>query len=382
MAMIRMLLWLFGVLGVVLPALADEAPRIDAQVAFPELRFRRPLYLTYPPDGSDRLFVLEQSGRVHWFKNDQAVAGTHVALNIQRQVRRSGEEEGLLGLAFHPDFKTNGQVFLHYTAAQGRRRNILARFVMDEARNQIDPTSQQVILEVAQPWSNHNGGMIAFGPDGYLYIALGDGGAGGDPLDNGQNKATLLGSILRIDVDRHDPGLAYGIPPDNPFVGVPNARGEIWAYGLRNVWRFSFDRQTGELWAGDVGQVKWEEIDLIQKGGNYGWNAWEGNHPFKPAGRAGPFEKPVVEHPRGEARSITGGYVYRGKKIPSIHGAYVYGDFVTGLIWCLRYDGHRVTEHRYIANVPSISSFGEDKNGEIYITSFDGRIYQLVTKSP
>ena len=224
--------------------------------------------------------------------------------------------------------------------------------------------------------------MIAFGPDGYLYVALGDGGDGGDPLNNGQNKATLLGSILRIDVDRRDPNLAYAIPPDNPFVGVPDTRGELWAYGLRNVWRFSFDRQTGELWAGDVGQVKWEEIDLIRKGGNYGWNAWEGNHPFKPAGKVGPFEKPIIEHPRGQARSITGGYVYRGKKNPSLDGAYVYGDFATGLIWYLRYDGHRVTEHRYIAEVPSLSSFGEDQNGEIYIISFDGRIYQLVTKSP
>jgi len=380
--MICIPLCLFCALCVVSPDAGSETPRIEVQVAFPHLRFRRPLYITFPPDGSDRLFVLEQSGRVHGFKNHKAVTDTHVALDIRRQVRRDNEEEGLLGLAFHPDFKSNGQVFLHYTAARGRRRNILARFVMDKTREKIDPASRQIILEVNQPWANHNGGMIAFGPDGYLYVALGDGGAGGDPRGNGQNKATLLGSILRIDVDRRDPGLAYAVPPDNPFVGVPDARGELWAYGLRNVWRFSFDRQTGDLWAGDVGQVKWEEIDLIQKGRNYGWNAWEGNHPFKPAGKDGPFEKPVIEHPRGQARSITGGYVYRGKQHPSLQGAYVYGDFATGLIWCLRYDGRQVTEHRYVAHVPLPSSFGEDQNGEIYITSFDGRIYQLVTASP
>ena len=338
--------------------------------------------MTFPPDGSNRLFVLEQSGRVHGFKNHNAVANTHVALDIQRQVRRNGNEEGLLGLAFHPDFKSNGQVFLHYTAAGGKRRNVLARFVMDKTRGQINPASQQIILEIDQPWANHNGGMIAFGPDGYLYIALGDGGAGGDPQNNGQNKATLLGSILRIDVDRRDRGLAYAIPPDNPFVGVSDARGELWAYGLRNVWRFSFDRQTGDLWAGDVGQVKWEEIDFIKKGGNYGWNTWEGNHPFKPTDKDEPFEKPIIEHSRGQARSITGGYVYRGKQNPSLQGAYIYGDFATGLIWCLRYDGHQITEHRYITHVPSPSSFGEDQNGEIYITSFDGRIYRLVEQSP
>lgn len=377
--MIRILLGLLWLLFVSLPVSADEAPPIEPQVAFPQLRFRRPLYMTYPPDGSDRLFVLEQAGRVLWFKNHKAVADTHVALDIGKQVRRNGNEEGLLGLAFHPDFKSNGQVFLHYTAARGRRRNILARFVMDKTRGKIDPASRQIILEVDQPWANHNGGMITFGPDGYLYIALGDGGAGGDPLNNGQNKATLLGSILRIDVDHRDPGLAYGIPPDNPFVGVPDARGELWAYGLRNVWRFSFDRQTGELWAGDVGQVQWEEIDLIKKGSNYGWNAWEGNHPFKPTGEGGPFEKPVIEHPRAQARSITGGYVYRGKQNPSLQGAYVYGDFATGLVWCLRYDGRQVTEHRYITHVPSPSSFGEVENGEIYITSFDGQVYKFVT---
>ena len=361
-------------------ASAAHGAEIDVRVepAFAALRFHRPIFIAHPPDASDRLFVAEQAGRVRWFENKPAVTKAHTALDIRPRVRREGEEEGLLGLAFHPNFKTNGQIFLHYTAARGRRRNVLSRFILNPHSSTIDPASQQVVLEVAQPWANHNGGMIAFGPDGYLYVSLGDGGAGGDPLGNSQNTAILLGSILRIDVDQKDTPLAYAIPADNPFVGQPHARGEIWAYGLRNVWRFSFDRTTGDLWAGDVGQNRWEEIDLIRKGGNYGWNRWEGNHPFKRIDALGPFEQPVIEHGRDQARSITGGYVYRGQRLTGLRGAYVYGDFMTGLIWALRYDGQQMTEHRYIGHVPAISSFGEDRDGELYITSLEGQIYRFV----
>ena len=370
-------------LSVTYPAVMAEAdPGVRAVVAFAHLSFRRPLYVTHPPDGSDRLFVLEQAGRVHGFENNPDTQRTHVALDIRSRVRRQGEEEGLLGMAFHPQFKTNGQVFLHYTAARGWRRNVISRFAMDPARQTVDPASEQIILEVEQPWSNHNGGMIEFGPDGYLYIALGDGGGAGDRLGHAQNKRTLLGAILRIDVDRQDAGLGYAVPSDNPFVGDPDARAEIWAYGLRNVWRFSFDAQTGDLWAGDVGQVRWEEIDLIEKGGNYGWNVWEGNHRFGANGRRGPFISPIVEHGRDQARSITGGYVYRGQQNPTLQGAYVYGDFVTGLVWSLRYDGHTVTEHQYLDRVPQPASFGQDRDGELYITSFDGRIYKLMPRGP
>ncbi len=375
-----MLRRLFGAIVVLLsvPVWAQDAAHFE--VAFADLKFHRPLYVTAPNDGTDRLFVVEQAGRVHVFENDPRVQATHLAVDLQKKVRREGNEEGLLGLAFDPEFKTSRRIYLHYTAAQGRRRNVLSSFTMDQTGQTIDPGSESVILEVDQPWSNHNGGMIEFGPDGYLYVALGDGGAADDPRDQGQNVGTLLATILRIDVNPQDPGLGYAIPADNPFVGVKGARGEIWAYGLRNVWRFSFDRVTGDLWAGDVGQVKWEEIDLIKKGGNYGWNEWEGNHPFNRRDRLGPFEMPVVDHPRGEARSITGGYVYRGKQIPWLVGAYIYGDFETGLVWLLRYDGQRVTEHRYLCRVPSPASFGEDRDGEIYVASFDGRIYKLVGK--
>ena len=362
-------------------AIAQAAPGVRVEAAFPQLRFRRPIYFTHAPDGTNRLFVVEQSGRVHRFKNNPGARSTHLVLDISAWVGRRGEEEGLLGLAFHPEFETNQYVYLHYTAARGTRRNVLARFVMGRA-GVIDPRSKQVVLEVAQPWSNHNGGMIAFGPDGYLYISLGDGGAGGDPRGHGQSRARLLGSILRIDVDHVRDGLTYAIPPDNPFVGVADTRGEIWAYGLRNVWRFSFDRLRGDLWAGDVGQDTWEEINLIKKGRNYGWNVREGRHPFGRLDRAGPFEEPIIEHGRDEAKSITGGYVYRGGQIPALRGHYVYGDFVTGLIWALRYDGERVTEHHCLGRVPAITSFGEDREGELYITSLNGQLYRLVPDEP
>lgn len=385
-----MIHWVIGLIVMLCAASAwaGEGDTVRAVVAFEHLRFHRPLFLTHwgprPGDeseglpGSERLVVVEQGGRVYAFENNPAVEEADLVLDIRRLVRRQSNEEGLLGFAFHPQCQTNGRVYLHYTAAKGPRRNVLAEFQLNNTRDAILSGSWRVILEVEQPWSNHNGGMIAFGPDGYLYIALGDGGAAADPRDHAQDLSTLLGTILRIDVDRPSKSAAYSVPADNPFAGRSGARGEIWAYGLRNAWRFSFDRQTGDLWAGDVGQDKWEEIDLIKKGGNYGWNEWEGLAPFKPRGRAGPFEQPVVVHGRGEARSITGGYVYRGQQIPHLQGMYIYGDFETGLIWGLRYDGQRVTEHRYLTRVPGITSFGEDRQGELYIVSFKGRIYKIV----
>lgn len=342
--------------------------------AFAKLRFRRPLVLAYPPDGTDRIVVVEQDGVVHIFENRSDVAKTTVALDIRAKVRRNHEEEGLLGLAFHPKFRDNREVFLQYSATP--RRNVISRFRMDAERTKIVPEPEEVILEIAQPFGNHNGGMIDFGPDGHLYIALGDGGAAADPFDNGQNGKTLLGKILRIDVDRKEAGKAYAIPVDNPFVGKAGFRPEVWAWGLRNVWRFSFDRKSGALWAGDVGQNTWEEVDVIEKGKNYGWAFREGNHPFKRGGK-GPFEPAVWEHDREEARSITGGYVYRGKRHKELEGVYLYGDYETGLIWGLRYDGERVTDHRKIAESTEISTFGEDRDGEVYFTSFDGHIYRL-----
>lgn len=360
-------------------------------VAFANLSFERPVLLTAAPDGSDRLFVIEQAGRVLWFDNRPDVTGkeVHVALDISGdKVRRKGNEEGLLGLTFHPDFVNNRYVFLHYSASSPRR-NVLSRWTMDTENNVILPDSEHVVLEVEQPFGNHNGGHIEFGPDGFLYITLGDGGAGGDPHGNGQNLSTLLAAILRIDVDQPQDGKRYGIPGDNPFVNtpgvpgatsVPNARPEIYAYGLRNVWRFSFDPKTGTLWAGDVGQNAKEEIDIITPGGNYGWNPREGFSPYNGGEKTPEMIDPIVEHGRKEAASITGGYVYHGNAIPQLQGAYIYGDYVTGLIWRLRYDGQQVTDHEQFDKVPEIASFGLDRHGELYICSLSGRIYKLMPK--
>lgn len=321
----------------------------ELEVAFPNLRFERPLYLTHPHDGTDRLVVVEQRGVVHVFENDRDVRETKTMIDLRSKVRRNHNEEGLLGIAFRDD------VFLHYSASRPRR-NVLSRW----KREGDALRDERVLLEVEQPYGNHNGGMIEFGPDGHLYVSLGDGGDAGDPLDSGQDLGTLLGAILRVDAD--------GKPPkDNPFVGRRGARPEIWAYGLRNVWRFSFDRVTGELWAGDVGQDRWEEIDKIVRGGNYGWNRREGAH-----GKVGDYIEPVVEYSHREGKSVTGGYVYRGSRIPGLYGAYLYADYESGVVWALR-----GREARRIARGDEIASFGEDRDGEVYLCSFDGRIYRL-----
>ena len=285
-----------------------------------------------------------------------------------------------------------------YYSASDPRRGVLSRFtVSGDDPNRADPDSEKVILEVEQPWGNHNGSTVLFGPDGYLYVSLGDGGAAADPHDNGQNLATLLGTILRIDIDQAPDGHGYAIPPDNPFIDRPDARGEIWAYGLRNVWRMSFDRVTGDLWAGDVGQNAWEEIDLITRGGNYGWRIREAAHPFREGAAADPLIDPVVEYPQRRGReligmSVTGGYVYRGKAIEQLYGVYLYADYVTGRVWALRRSDGANSAHREVFRGPPrvyISSFGEDAAGELYVCAFDkadgrgggtGRIYRIVEK--
>ncbi len=365
------------------PACAAEAraPEVRVKEAFDQLKFDRPVFITHPGDGTDRLFVVEQKGVIHWFENKSSIRSGSVkkSLDLRRKVSRQGEEEGLLGLAFHPRLAETRQVFVHYSAP-GPRRGVISRFLMDQTLSTIDPASEQVILEVPQPWHNHNGGMLAFGPDGCLYIGLGDGGAAGDPLDSGQDVSTLLGSILRIDVNKSEGDKPYAIPTDNPLLKTAGARPEIWAWGLRNPWRFSFDRRTGDLWAGDVGQDRREEIDLIVRGGNYGWNIREGSIPFKPRDTDATLIDPVVDHPRNEAQSITGGHVYRGKAIPGLVGWYVYGDYGSGFIWVLKYDAKQqrvVAHHRLESRVRQITSFGEDRDGEIYICSSDGRIYRL-----
>ena len=294
--------------------------------------------------------------------------------------RRS--EEGLLGLALDPK-PTSEHLYVYYSASNPRR-SVVARFTLAPDASAADPDSELVIMEVAQPYANHNGGQLAFGPDGYLYVGLGDGGAAGDPQGHGQDTSTLLGAILRIDVSQATPERPYAIPPDNPLNSENTeggGRGEIWAYGLRNPWRFSFDRETGQLWAGDVGQNRWEEIDLITRGANYGWNALEGNHCFRPndgCQRDG-MTPPVWEYSLdGKPCSVIGGYVYRGSAIPWLHGAYVYGDFCSGRVFGLRYADGQVTEHRQLADTGRrIMSFGQDNHGELYLLSQESGIYRL-----
>jgi glucose/arabinose dehydrogenase len=355
---------------------------MTVEAAFSELSFPQLVFLTHAGDGTDRLFAVERRGRIKVFPNAQTVLGATTFLNITEKVNSQGLEEGLLGLAFDPGYRDNGHFYVYYSVTFPRR-SVLSRFSVSATdSNLADPGSERVIMEFAQPYANHNGGHIAFGPDGYLYLGLGDGGSRGDPRRNGQNPGTLLGSILRIDVRSGTGTQTYAIPADNPFVGVDGARPEIWAYGLRNPWRFSFDRETGDLWAGDVGQNEIEEIDLIRPGLNYGWNVTEGTSCFTNQDcDTGGFEPPVAEYGHDKGCSVTGGYVYRGARLPSLNGAYVYGDFCSGRLWALRYDGSDVVDHVELDDTTlRVSSFGEDEAGELYILSLDGGIYRLTLR--
>lgn len=350
------------------------------ELAFPNLSFTRPVDLQHAGDNSDRIFVVEQAGVIKVFPNNEEATNVSVFLDIRERVRDNSNEEGLLGLAFHPNFESNGFFYVNYTASNPRR-TVISRFSVSDDPQSGDSSSELVLLEFEQPYGNHNGGQVAFGPDGYLYIATGDGGSAGDPMNNGQNRNTLLGAILRIDVDTSANGRPYGIPSDNPFAGQGDRfKEEIFAYGLRNPWRFSFDAMTGDLWAADVGQNSYEEIDLIVNGGNYGWKLREAAHCFDPRDNC-PTENlidPVMEYGRSSGGSITGGYVYRGTAIPDFYGKYFYADFATGRVWFFSWDGAQATGVTEFTDTNlSISSFGVDQNNELYICAFDGRIYRL-----
>ena len=354
---------------------------MDVSPAFPSLSFERLTNLAQPAGEDSLLFVTEQRGLIHAFVNDPDVGESFISLDITDRVSTRGNEEGLLGLAFDPNYSENGRFYVYYSASNPRR-SVLSRFqTQTDNPARADANSEVVIMEIPQPYSNHNGGQLAFGPDGHLYVGLGDGGSSGDPRLNSQDLGTLLGSVLRIDVSRETNQPGYAIPSDNPFSGVDGAREEIWAYGLRNPWRFSFDRETGDLWLGDVGQNKWEEVDLIEKGGNYGWNVMEGAHCFRP--RTGcdetDLEAPVLEYSSDEGCSVIGGYVYRGNRLPSLWGAYVYADYCSGSIWALRQENGSVTEQRLIAHLDgNITSFGEDAEGNLYLLTQGSGIYELV----
>ncbi len=359
-----------------------SAQQLQLQTAFPNLTFARPVDLQHAGDGSNRVFVVEQAGVIRVFDNSPAAASASTFLDIRLKVNDSGNEEGLLGLAFHPDYETNGYLYVNYTALSPRR-TVIARYQVSTANsNKADSTSERALLEYAQPFENHNGGQIAFGPDdGYLYIASGDGGSGGDPQGNGQSLRTLLGKILRIDVNTTSGNRQYGIPPDNPFANnTAGNREEIFAYGLRNPWRMSFDPVTSRLWTGDVGQGRREEVDIIINGGNYGWNSMEGDLCY-PSGNTNcnmsGLILPVVDYGRSLGASITGGYVYRGISVPRLSGAYVYADFISGRIWSLHDRGGSWADTLRLDTALGISSFGVDQNNELYICAFDGKIYRF-----
>lgn len=359
------------------PRTADDLPSVRLVRVWPDAKLRRPTQILARPDRDGAYVVLEQSGRiVSLDASDPEGAKAEVFMDLTDRVNFGSNEEGMLSLAFHPKVAENGRFFAYYTA-KSPRRVVISEFTLDDTRTKGDPGSEKAILEIPQPFSNHNGGTLAFGPDGKLYASIGDGGAAADPQGHGQNLGTLLATVVRIDVDDVPEGRTYGIPADNPFIDREGARPEIWAYGLRNVWRMSFDRKTGELWAGDVGQNKYEEIDLVVKGGNYGWNRREGFHPFGRAdgpAPADPFIDPVVEYPRNEGVSVTGGHVYRGP-VAALDGVYLYADYAMGTIWGLRRaaDG-TLTGPEVLVRRPGslISSFGEANDGTLYITTFEG----------
>jgi glucose/arabinose dehydrogenase len=367
-------------------ALVGVVPQCSA--AAPELRAVRvaslegALLVTAPPGDASRLFVVQQSGQVRIIQNGKVLPRPF--LDVSGRITTAGVEQGLLGLAFHPRYRSNGRFFVNYTDEAGDTQ--VVEYRVSAKRNRADQRPVRTILSIDQPFANHNGGHLAFGRDGMLYIGVGDGGSAGDPNANGQNLGTLLAKILRIDVDRRTEGRNYAIPAGNPFVGRAGARPEIWAYGLRNPWRFSFDRRRGDLWIGDVGQNTLEEIDFRRAGrggANFGWSAFEGRQRYK-AGRApnGPVVPPVAQYTRKVGNSVTGGYVYRGTEIPALRGRYVFGDWVTGAIFAMR-AAPRIGKPQRVAGVtlPGLTSFGEGAKGELYATA-DGVVYRFALRRP
>jgi glucose/arabinose dehydrogenase len=343
--------------------------------------FNSPLGLEQAGDGSGRLFVVEQGGKIKIIQNGTVLLTAF--LDISSKIA-TGSEMGLLGVTFHPNYSANGKLYANYTrTSSGQIQSVIAEYTASPANsNQVNMATERILLTVDQVgnFTNHKAGQLAFGPDGLLYFGLGDGGSGGDPFGHGQSTTTLLGKMMRIDVNSTDPGLQYHVPPDNPFVtggGLP----EIWAFGFRNPWRFSFDRGTGRLFVADVGQDQFEEVDIVQKGGNYGWNIMEGMHCFNPPSGCNTtgLILPIAEYSHAEGNAVIGGFVYRGANLPALRGVYVFGDLGTGKIFALQETSPNVFTRTLLTTTgKTISSFGQDQSGELYLVDFGaGNIFKL-----
>ncbi len=365
-----------------LDAGSARAQDIILENAYPELGFNSPVDFQLAPGIPDTVFIVERAGAIQRIWHDRQATEKQEVFDIRSRVSTQGEG-GLLGVAFHPEFDQNGYLLAYYTAPDPFR-SVIARFETDpEHPHIIDPDSETILLEIDQPRTNHNGGQIRFGPDGYLYIALGDGGGGGDPFENGQDRTTLPGNILRIDVNEADEGLNYAIPASTPFAGNEEGwREEIYAWGFRNPFRFSFDAGTGTLWVADVGQNDREEVNIVEAGKNYGWNIMEGTICYPPSSECDTtgLELPVYEYGLSGSQSITGGFVYRGRAAPSLHGRYFYGDFASGDLWSFDFDGKEVFDNLSIGGVGGFQlvCFGEDHEGELYLCLLgQGQVYRL-----
>jgi glucose/arabinose dehydrogenase len=390
------------------PPELPAGPRVVFEPAFAaQAAFDRPVFVAYEASDPTGAYVVLQPGHVFRILRDGSSADRRVFLDLSERVFLDHFEEGLLGFQFDPGYAQNGFVWVYWTErtevreglqghgkqVKSNRQSVVSRFavVAKDGERTVDPASELRVLEVFQPFGNHNGGTIVFGPDGMLYVALGDGGAANDPFGAGQSLATLLGKVLRIDVRRASREQPYVVPTDNPFVGQDGARPEIWCYGLRNPWRIAFDRANGDLWCGDVGQNRLEEVDILVKGGNYGWNFVEGSEVF--AARRGGGEAPagmlppVAEYPHTDGLSITGGHVYRGTRIPELQGCYVYADFMTLRVWAVRADRaggkHAVVQ---LERAPmQVASFAEEPDGELLLTCFLGKaggVFRMVPAPP
>jgi glucose/arabinose dehydrogenase len=374
------------------PEPIDGTLALKAELAFPNIQWEgwspvdeagklnpplRPIQITHAGDGSNRIFTIDQSGMIHVLENGSKSKKAKLFADLRARVHqfKVDDEEGVLGFAFHPNYKKTGRFFMYYSRESKARMIYLSSFRVSKSDpNKADPDSEEILMTIQQPFANHNGGPMAFGPDGYLYIGMGDGGGRNDPMGLAQSLKSKMGTMMRIDVDHRDGDRNYAIPKDNPFVGKKGVAPEIFAYGFRNPWRMSFDRKTGHLWLADVGQDLWEEIDIVKKGGNYGWSIREGTYAFgnAPGSATASVVAPVWEYDHRIGKSITGGYVYRGKKLPELDGHYLYGDYVAGKLWALQYDeaaGKVVRNMAIPWNGLPVLAFGEDEQGEVYVTT-------------